>query len=71
MQNSSLCLPNVQRYRHTAELHSGLSGTATHPDMHKIRIIQFFSLNQGYSASLNFSCYYLQYVPTSMGTAVG
>jgi hypothetical protein len=47
----------------TIELHlSGLIGMASHPDMQKIRIIGFF-LKTGYIGSMNFGCYYLQYVP--------
>jgi hypothetical protein len=41
----------------------GLSRPASHPDMHKIRIIELFSLKICYSVSLTFGCYYLQYVP--------
>ena len=49
----------------TLELHlSGLIGTASYPDMQKIRIIGF-SLNIGYNGSLQFGCYYLQYVTAS------
>ena len=40
------------------------SRTANHPDMQKIRITGFF-FEIGYIGSLNFGCYYLQYVPAS------
>jgi len=47
------------------ELHlSGLSGTASHPDMQKIRIIGFF-FEIKLHGSLKFGCYYLHYVPVS------
>jgi hypothetical protein len=47
------------------ELHlSGLTGTASHPDVQKIRIIGFF-FEIGYTGSLKFGCYYLQNVPAS------
>jgi len=49
----------------TVEHHlSGLIGTASHPDMQKMRIIGFFFLT-GYIGSLKFGCYYLQYVSAS------
>jgi hypothetical protein len=52
-------------YVNTVELHfSGLIGTAKHPVMQKIRIIGFFFEN-GYIGSLQFGCYYLQYIPAS------
>jgi hypothetical protein len=47
------------------ELHfSGLTGTASHHNMQKIRI-NGFALKSGYIGSLKFSCHYLQYVPAS------
>jgi hypothetical protein len=49
----------------TVQLHlPGLIVTAKRPEMPKVRIIGFFFENRLYS-SLNFGCYYLQYVPTS------
>jgi hypothetical protein len=49
----------------TVELQlSELIGTASNPDIQKIRIVGF-SLKIGYSGSLNFGCYYLQHVPAS------
>jgi hypothetical protein len=49
----------------TIELHlSGLIGTASHPDMQKIRIIGV-SLKMSYNGSLKFGCYYLRHVPAS------
>ena len=42
----------------------GLIGTASHPDVQKIRIIGSF-LETGYIGTLKFGCYYLQYVPAS------
>ena len=49
----------------TAELHlSGLIGTASNPDMQKIRIIGVF-FEIGYIGCLKFGCYYLQHVPAS------
>jgi hypothetical protein len=66
MQNSNMQLTNVKQYKYTVELHLyGLYGTASHPDMHKIRIIEFSSLKTGYTGSLKFGCYYSQYVPAS------
>ena len=47
----------------TTELHlSGLIGTASHPDMQKIWIIIFLFENMLHFGSMNFGCYYLQYV---------
>jgi hypothetical protein len=47
------------------ELHlSGLTGTASHPDMQKIRIIGFFLIIKLHG-SLKFGCYYLHHVPAS------
>jgi len=43
---------------------SGLTGTVSHSDKQKFRIIGFF-FEIGYSGSLKFGCYYLQYVPAS------
>jgi len=52
-------------YITTVELHlSGLIGTASHPDMQKIRNIGF-SLKIGYIGSEKFGCSYLQYVPAA------
>ena len=49
----------------TVELQlSYLIGTASHPDMQKIRVIGFY-LKIGYIGSSNFGCYYLQRVPAS------
>ena len=42
----------------------GLIGTASYPDVQKIRIIGFFFENS-YTGSLKFGCYYLHYVPAS------
>jgi len=41
---------------------SGLTGMASHPDMRKIRIIGFISLEIGCNGRSKFCCYYLQYV---------
>jgi len=41
----------------------GLIATASHRDMQKIRKIGFFLIS--YMDSLQFGCYYLQYVPVS------
>jgi len=47
------------------ELHlSELIGTASHPNMQKIRIMDF-SLQIGLFCCLKFGCYSLQYVPAS------
>ena len=46
MQNSNMQLTHVEQYQYTVELHLyGLCGTASHPDMQKIRIIEFFFEN--------------------------
>ena len=41
---------------------SGKTGTASRPDLQKIRVIVFFFEN-GLLWQLKFGCYYLQYVP--------
>ena len=52
--------------KNTVELHlSGLIGTEFRPDMQKIQPTLVFSLKIGYTGSLKFGCYYLQYVPVS------
>jgi len=40
----------------------GLIWTVSHPDMQKIRIIGFISLEIDDFGNMKFGCYYLQYV---------